>query len=123
MTRRAVEIHGDLVLLDGGGDFHVEDRINSKWINEIDIATSEVVVVAAHSHLSGQQVNASEKDGVVKSAAHTHVRFGLKSDRWTIPALRREWPRLARQTASCAGKPKWWPAARWWSQWKSLSMR
>src|ERR1700676_232589 len=79
MTRRAIEIHGDLVLLDGRGDFNVEDRINPKRIDEINIATSEMVVVAAHSHLSGQQVNASEKDGVVISAAHTHVSFGLKS--------------------------------------------
>src|ERR1700730_17971549 len=79
MTRRAIKIHGDLVLLDGGGDFNVEDRINSKRIDEINIATSEMVVVAAHSHLSGQQVNASEKDGVVISVAHANVSFGLKS--------------------------------------------
>src|SRR6202030_659376 len=79
VTSRAVEIDGDLVLLDGRGDFNVEDRINAKRIDEIDIATSEMVVVAAHSHLSGQQVNASKEDGVVPSAAHAHISFGLKS--------------------------------------------
>ena len=79
MAGRAGEIHGDFVLLDRGADFDIKHRIGAKRIDEVQIAARQTVLIAAHAQPPAQQVDVSQKNGVVPSAAHTNVRFALES--------------------------------------------
>ena len=78
LAGRTIEIQGDLILLNRGCCFHIQNRVKTEGIGEIQISAGNAVTVAREIQITRKDVDVSEENGMLPGSPHAQIRIGLE---------------------------------------------
>src|SRR6185437_14081871 len=81
LVRRPAEPHADVVLLDGGGDGHVDVRLRAGGIDELNGSAVEDEAIVVEDDISSGEIDPAEDDRVVRGASDLEVGGTVHADR------------------------------------------